>query len=111
MNSINIQKIIKLYLPSEIRRFKIKDNSYTEFLKIIQNETKTPYAELQYMDDDQKWIAFSSEKEWDDALKQTNSNTTLRIRVINQKLKFYETERYQASEIRSLPSDFFLLKV
>lgn len=110
MNSICLQKIIKLYLPCEIRRFKIKDNSYSDFLKIIQNETKTSFSELQYLTNDQKWVPFSSEQEWNDALQQTNSNT-LRIRVINQKIKLSDCEKQQTPEVRALPSDFFLLKV
>ena len=78
-------KILKVYFPSEIRRYKVKSTKYQDFLKLLTEEKKTSNFITQYLDDEEEWVTFSTSEEWNDALCQKSQ--IIRIRAINPDYK------------------------
>ena len=80
MNSTNNQSYsIKLQFDNEVRRFRVENESFEEFLAIIQNILKINPSEYEfyYNDSDGDQIKFSSDVEFSYAL--TTSPSPLRI--------------------------------
>eukprot|EP01080_Neovahlkampfia_damariscottae_P006303 gene6303-10309_t len=79
-------KIAKVYLPNnEIRKFSTQDKTFDEFkTTVLEGGLETfemSSITLQYQDDEDEWVTFSSELEWIHALSHQLS-TILRIRVV-----------------------------
>lgn len=110
--STDLTTVVKLYLPNfEIRKFKIRSQSFSEFCSIVQNETQAKKPVLQYLDDEEEWVNFSSDNEWQTALSLSYKRSILRIRVVEALGGKKIGASMQKHEIRNLPPDFFGLPV
>lgn len=77
---------VKVYFTDEIRSVTIpEETSLIEFLQILKNvcpqkfETENPV--FMYQDDEGDWVTFTTEVEWQEALKYRKEETTLRLKV------------------------------
>jgi hypothetical protein len=108
-NELSTAKVVKLYLPHEIRKFKIKTSSFQEFIHLIQVESRSKRPTLQYLDDEQDWVTFSSEMEFEAALSASSvSNKNIfRVRVKGVVSDEAPSGYSNSIHIRNLPQDFF----
>src|SRR5690554_3496431 len=77
---------VKVYFTDEIRSVTIpEETSLIEFLQILKNvcpqkfENENPV--FMYQDDEGDWVTFTTEVEWQEALKYRKEETTLRLKV------------------------------
>lgn len=111
---------VKVYLPnSEIRRFKIINKSFKEFLNLVQLDLLNKIISMSYYDDEGEWVTFSSEIEWNEALKTPSKILRVRVSLAPCKGKkiLYKHEQdfnYCTSfgkGMKDLPLDLFSVRV
>jgi len=73
---------IKIFIGSEIRRITISDiKSFEDFHKRVSTYAKTETATYKYFDVDSDWVTFSSQEEWQEALKNHHKDG-FKVKVI-----------------------------
>jgi len=77
---------VKVYFGDEIRSVTIpEDTSLLEFLQLLKNvcpqkfENENPV--FMYQDDEGDWVTFTTDTEWQEALKYRKDKATLRLKV------------------------------
>lgn len=100
--------LVKVYLPNEIRRFQLSPkNSFQDFLQLLGFQKLYDFLGLMYLDDEEEWITFSTELEWQDAVRR--GGDILRIKVIQKqpkKTKLHKMKRCKET-VKKVEIPFF----
>lgn len=70
-------KKIKVYFKNQIKRFSVSNRtSYSDLIKILENlfiDLKVEHQELLYKDQDNEWVSFNTQLEWNEAIELTDT--------------------------------------
>lgn len=97
---------LKVYFPNnEIRRFKLSNKSFQDFLQLLGLKSDD-FLGLMYLDDENEWITFNTEREWQDAVRLNTS--ILRIKVIQKHSKKMSCGKMRCKEyVKKVDVPFF----
>jgi len=89
---------IKIFIGSEIRRINVTDiQSFEDFHKRLSLFAKTETATYKYLDIDSDWVTFSSQEEWQEAIKNHHKDG-FKVKVVTGEEKCEKKQHCQKQQ-------------